>query len=108
MVSTSQYDESLTTHDLNSPIFMLIVQLFDLLMLTLKVIPHTTQNTMVTMATNFNSLTPRVGDVCFHMPFPLSGPFLWNTFDYICKAHAIIILKLIKNLNFLSLYHDVI
>jgi hypothetical protein len=39
----STYDASLTTRALNSPIFMLIVQLFDLLMLNLMVIPHTTQ-----------------------------------------------------------------
>jgi len=54
----STYDVSLTTRGLNSPIFMLIVQLFDLLMLNLKVIPHTTPKTMVTIATNFNSLSP--------------------------------------------------
>jgi hypothetical protein len=84
----STYDVSPTTRGLNSPIFMLTVQLFDLLMLNLKVILHTTQKTMITMATNFNSLPPRVGDVCDHMPFPLSGPFLWNNFDYICRHMA--------------------
>jgi hypothetical protein len=62
---------------------MLIVQFFDLLMLNLKYIPHTTQKTMLTMATNFNSLTPRAGDVCDPMLFPCSGPFQCNNFYFI-------------------------
>jgi hypothetical protein len=41
---------------------------------------------MVTMATNFNPFTPRVGDVCDPMPFPCSGPFHWNNVDYFCKG----------------------
>jgi hypothetical protein len=65
---------------------MLIVQPFDLLMINLVYIPHTTQKTMVTMATNLNSLTPTTGDVCVPMPFPCSGLFLWNNFDYICQG----------------------
>jgi hypothetical protein len=59
---------------------MLIVQFFDLLMLNIKYIPHTTQKTMATMARNFSSLTPRVGDVCDSMLFPCSGPFQWHNF----------------------------
>jgi hypothetical protein len=55
-------------------------------MLNLKYTTHTTQKTMVTMATNFNSFTPRVGDVFGPTPFPCCGPFQWNDFDYICKG----------------------
>jgi hypothetical protein len=65
---------------------MPIVQPFDLLMLNLMYIPHTTEKTMVTMASNFNSLAPTVGNVCDPMPFPCSGPFPWNNFYYFCKG----------------------
>ena len=83
----STYDVSLTTRGLNSPIFMLIVQLFDLLMLNLKYILHTTQKGMVTMARNFNSLTPWVGDVCDPTLFPCSGPFQWNIYFFFLPRH---------------------
>jgi len=82
---------------------MLIVQFFDLLMLNIKYIPNTTRKTMATMARNFSSLTPRIGDVCDSMLFPCSGPFQWHNFYtiylFFAKAHAIIILKLLQKLQ---------
>jgi len=64
---------------------MLIVQLFDLQILNLKLIPHWTQKTMETIATKFKSITSRAEDVCNTMYFLCSGPFQWNNLDYFCQ-----------------------
>jgi hypothetical protein len=77
---------------------MLIVQLYDLLILYLNYIPDTTQKTMVTMATNFNShqglemsLTPYLSH-----DLALSSGIILIIF---AKAHDIIILKLLQKLQ---------